>query len=87
MAVYVDPMRACMRTTRWKWPIACHLFADTLDELHDFASRMGLRRSWFQPHPRLLHYDLTAGLRDVAIRQGAIEVDLAFVAARLRSTE
>jgi len=45
MSVYVDEIRV--------WPHAkhrcfvdgsCHLMADTLDELHAFAVRLGLRR-------------------------------------------
>jgi hypothetical protein len=31
-------------TSRWS-----HLTADTTDELHAFAARLGMRRSWFQP--------------------------------------
>ncbi|QWQ39587.1 DUF4031 domain-containing protein [Streptomyces sp. YPW6] len=37
-----------LRHTHW-----CHLTADTEDELHAFAARLGLRRSWFQT--RALH--------------------------------
>lgn len=54
---------------------SCHLAADTLDELHSFAARLGMRRSWFQPgrgrHP---HYDLVKSRRDRAVALGAIEV-------------
>lgn len=87
MAVYVDPMRPCLRTPQWKWRAACHLFADDLDDLHAFASRLGLRRVWFQLHRRLPHYDLTTSKRDAAVRHGAIEVDLPFVVARLRESD
>jgi len=38
-----------------------HLVADTLNELHTFAYRMGLKRAWFQDHERHPHYDLTTG--------------------------
>ncbi len=42
----------------------CHLFADTLDELHAAARMLGLKRSWFQCQPtgRHPHYDLTGGV-------------------------
>jgi hypothetical protein len=45
------------------------------DELHQFAQRMGLKRAWYQNHPRHPHYDLTtdkAALR--AYRMGATKV-------------
>jgi hypothetical protein len=59
----------------WRLGPSCHLLADTRDELHDFAGRLGLRRSWFQDKPRLWHYDLTAGRRVAAVALGAIEMD------------
>lgn len=85
MAVYVDsagiPATVGRNTSRWS-----HLTADTKDELHAFAERLGLRRSWFQtcknrrmcppercPH---WHYDVTAGKRAQALRMGAVELDL-----------
>ncbi len=52
MAVYVDDMlmQASVpngsRTVTSQWS---HLTADTDDELHEFAAKLGLRRSWFQP--------------------------------------
>lgn len=37
-----------------------HMVSDkSLDELHQFARQMGLRRDWFQNHPVHPHYDLT----------------------------
>lgn len=36
-----------------------HLVADSLKELHEFAQKMGLKREWFQDHPRHPHYDIT----------------------------
>lgn len=36
-----------------------HLVADTYDELHAFAKKMGLKREWFQQQSRWPHYDLT----------------------------
>jgi hypothetical protein len=38
---------------------AGHLVADSLEELHRFARRIGLKREWFQ-EGRLPHYDLTS---------------------------
>lgn len=54
-------------TSRWS-----HLTADTKDELHAFAARLGLRRAWFQDKPRgLWHYDVTAPKRARALLLGA----------------
>ena len=52
-----------------------HLQADTLDDLHAFAARLGLKREWFQSKPGRPdkdHYDLTRKRRDQAILLGAI---------------
>jgi hypothetical protein len=35
-----------------------HLMADSIIELYDAASRAGLKREWFQDHPRHPHYDV-----------------------------
>ena len=74
MSVYVDELRNYPRTRRWPYEQACHMTADTLDELHAFATKIQLRRSWFQPHDRWPHYDLTAKRRIVAIEKGAVEI-------------
>ena len=72
--IYVDELRTYPLTHRWRYGQACHLLADTLDELHAFAAKIKLRRSWFQSHERWPHYDLTAKRREVAIENGAIEI-------------
>lgn len=53
-----------------KW---CHLWdsEDDLEALHAFAARLGLRRSYFQDHPTMPHYDLTASKHALALRLGA----------------
>lgn len=53
---------------------ACHLWADTLEELHAFAQRLGLKRAWFQNHRALPHYDLTGPRRRRAVALGAEQV-------------
>lgn len=73
MSVYVDDLFATAQTARWRYPHACHMTADSIEELHEFASRIGLRRSWFQGGRRP-HYDLTSARRAVAVRAGALEI-------------
>ena len=47
-----------------------HLVADTLDELHAFALKIGLKRDWFQ-YRGYPHYDLMGGMTRKAIDAGA----------------
>lgn len=70
MSVYVDDAVYLWRNRHW-----CHLFADDVDELHAFAKRLGLQRSWFQNDERLPHYDVTENKRKEALRLGAVGVD------------
>jgi hypothetical protein len=51
------------------------MVADSVEELHYFAGRMRLNPSWFQDKPELPHYDLTKGMRLLAVKLGAVEVD------------
>lgn len=55
---------------------SCHLTTDgPIEELHAFAVRIGMKRSWFQEHPLMPHYDLTPARRVAALRAGAVFVD------------
>lgn len=73
MAVFVDPLFETPHSITWHWDFACHMFADSLDELHAMAVKIGLRREWFQ-EKRVPHYDLNASRRAVAIRNGVIQL-------------
>ena len=75
--IYVDklfnatPRTAQARSHGTQW---CHMSCDgDLEELHRFAERLGLRRSYFQPHRLLPHYDLTPSKRALAVKLGAQE--------------
>ncbi len=74
--VYVDEVRKCRPFGPQGWTTSCHLFADTEDELHQFAESMGMRREWFQDHERRerRHYDLPEYRREVALELGAAEI-------------
>lgn len=76
-AVYVDALIGYPRTKGWRYGKSCHLFVDyetSLEVLHDFARRIGMKHEWFQvSNSGLPHYDLTAARRLVAIQNGAIE--------------
>jgi len=58
----------------WKLGPSCHLTADTEQELHAFARRLGMRRYWFQvSRSGVPHYDLTERRRAKAVALGAKE--------------
>lgn len=75
MSVYVDELTGCIQSKKWPYSKACHLVADSVEELHYFAGRMRLKPSWFQDKPELPHYDLTKRMRLLAVKLGAIEVN------------
>lgn len=52
----------------------CHMVADTLEELHEMATQLGLRR-WFQDQARYPHYDISLTKRRKALTLGAVEVN------------
>jgi hypothetical protein len=70
MAVYIDD--ECIE---WRGKIWCHMVADTPDELHKFAARIGLKRVWFQSQSIYPHYDVTLAVRVKALQMGAILAD------------
>ena len=81
MTVYVDPPTVYGRPvgphppdTPWS-----HMWADDLDELHEMAEAIGMRRAWFQDRKELPHYDLIPSRRAAAVERGAVEVDHAFL--------
>jgi hypothetical protein len=69
MSVYVDDAVHPWRGQRW-----AHLMADTLEELHAMAARLGIPRRAFQNKTSGAHYDVTADLRDLAIASGAVAI-------------
>ncbi len=81
MAVYVDEAIWDWQGRKW-----CHLLADSIDELHRFAAKLGLHRLSYQGPPRTSapHYDLTACERRRAITHGAIACDRAVIVTALR---
>ena len=79
MAVYVDNLR----DYGWRHGPSCHLIADSVEELMEFAVAMGLRREWFQPKSTP-HFDLTADGRAKAVAQGAIELTNRELIAKIR---
>ena len=80
MTVYVDDMYKYAMGQFGRMKMS-HLVADTEDELHAMARRIGVARRWFQDpktmpkvsHP---HYDICMSKREMAISFGARAVTL-----------
>lgn len=76
MPVYVDDMylHAMGQFGRMKMS---HMIADTDDELHAMATRIGVARRWHQAPPKHdSHYDISISKRALAIAAGAVPVSL-----------
>ncbi len=81
MTVYVDTMRAPFGRM-----VMCHMLADTDDELHAMADRIGVSRRWHQnPGSSHSHYDICLSKRALALAAGAVEIDRHAVARLLRA--
>jgi Protein of unknown function (DUF4031) len=81
MAVYVDEPIWERGGQLW-----CHLTADTPEELHAFATMLGLRRSRFQSKPGrpwVDHYDITEPKRRQAVALGAVAITIEEAGAQL----
>ena len=78
MVVYVDNANLSWRDKRW-----FHLIADDQSELHQFAKKLGLKKSWYQvPLISMPHYDITEKKRFEAINMGAIPISTAEIAEK-----
>lgn len=80
MTVYVDAVQTQFpkdsHTKRWgtKWS---HMWCDgDLEELHQMAESMGLKRAYFQNKKGFPHYDIIPSKRTLALKNGAVEMSL-----------
>lgn len=78
MTVYVDDMRAPFGRM-----VMCHMLADTDEELHAMAARIGVARRWWQSPAKTSgsHYDIALSKRELAVKAGAVEITLRQAAA------
>ena len=83
--VYVGPCEYPIGKL-WKGQKWCHMFADTVEELHAMADQIGMRREWFQgaPKHKLEHYDLNSARRGKAVAAGAVSLTYGEENAKLR---
>lgn len=78
MTVYVDDMRA-----KFRGMLMCHMIADTDEELHAIADKIGVQRRWWQSPDKTSgsHYDIAQSKRALAIQYGAIPITMRQCAA------
>lgn len=63
--------------TKLRYKQWSHMVSDSSEEeLHAMATKIGLRRDWFQGRPKssAAHYDVTPTKRALAIKHGAVAV-------------
>jgi hypothetical protein len=80
MAVYVDDARIPYRRM-----LMCHMLADTLEELHEMAERLGVREHFEQSNRGVPHYDICRSKRRLALKLGAVEAGRREIGALARA--
>lgn len=71
MTVYVDDMYKSTMGQFGRMKMS-HMIADTEEELHTMADKIGVARKWYQGN----HYDIAMSKREEAIAFGAKEITL-----------
>lgn len=59
-------------TAKYGRLVMCHMIADSEDELHLMADKIGVARKWYQGD----HYDICLSKRAKAVAAGAVELTL-----------
>lgn len=73
MTVYVDDMYLLPMGSYGQMKMS-HLVADTEEELHAMADKIGVARRWFQKKASGDHYDIALSKRGLAVKYGAVEI-------------
>lgn len=82
MAIYVDDMHTTAMGQYRRMRMS-HMIADTDEELHAMAEKIGVARRWWQSPEKTSgsHYDIALTKRTLAVQAGAIEITLRQCAA------
>lgn len=72
MTVYVDDVRH-----QFGRMVMCHMWGDSLAELLNMATAIGVSRRWLQQPPKAswVHFDISLGKKALAIKAGAVLTD------------
>jgi hypothetical protein len=54
----------------------CHMWSPDVNELKELAKKIGLQPGWIQNSRGFVHFDLVASKRTIAVKYGAVEVDM-----------
>ncbi len=79
MTVYVDDMYK-LSMGKYRRMKMSHMIADTEEELHAMARRIGVARRWYQGD----HYDICMSKRQLAVEYGAKEITLRELAMKAK---
>jgi alkanesulfonate monooxygenase SsuD/methylene tetrahydromethanopterin reductase-like flavin-dependent oxidoreductase (luciferase family) len=82
--VYLDNM-----ARKFGRMILCHMVADTVEELHQMAEKIGVNRRWFQ-EKSFPHYDVCLSKAALAVSLGAKDVsqiELGRIILKLKESE
>lgn len=79
MAVYVDDMHESPMGRYGRMKMS-HMGADTEEELHAMADKIGVQRKWYQGD----HYDICLSKRNKAVKLGAIEITMREMVGKVR---
>jgi hypothetical protein len=79
MTVYVDDMHRYAMGNYGRMRMS-HMIADTDDEVHAMAARIGVARKWYQGD----HYDICRSMREKAVKAGAVEITIRQLGAMAR---
>lgn len=79
MTVYVDDMHRYNLGQYGRMKMS-HMIADSADELHAMADKIGVARRWYQGD----HYDIAMSKRALAVAAGAVEVSMTDLSSMCR---
>lgn len=71
MTVYVDAPIWTKAASKQPRKTYSHMVADSLQELHEFAAKIGIKKHFFHKHRVASHYDITSDQQVVALSNGA----------------
>jgi hypothetical protein len=86
MSVCVDKLNPCITSKAWPYQRACHLIADSVEELIGFAQNIGLKKEWLQDK-NTPHFDLNEAKRKQAIANGAIALPVREFVLKMRNVK